>query len=966
MADEQDPEFLDIFLMEAWDTVATLEDGLGHLASSDAPPAALVDPLLVVAHRLKGAAALHGFPGVSTLAGAAEQMLDAFPQASAAERRRAADFLGDLVVFFKEIFNRLGANHREDLDEIAVFRARHADAFTSGGPVTPEGEPPAPTFEESAPGLVAELDRFFGENADVLAYFRPEAAEHLEAMTNSLLALERTGESEEQLATLFRAVHTLKGAAYTVGCAPIGDLAHRIEDLLVAVREGQMALDPSVIEGIFAGIDALKLMAGVTEGTHVDLPVLLERAMAGLVVPASIEVTAPTEMVAVEESEPAAITPALEPPRAPREVVSVRSRRGRREPEPARPAIRPRIQVELDRLDSIMALVGELLVARTRLDQRLLELERVDDVLQGNQARMSRVVRDFEGKHPYPPLAGSRPHEDSPTSVFDLGGGEWHSASELFAELEFDRYDDFNLLARRVEEISADLAEIQAQIAALLRTIRGDAAQIQRLSGRLRNEITRARMVPIGSLFSRFGRPVREAAKAAGKSVRLEVSGEMVEIDNAIIEQIADPLLHMIQNAISHGIEPEDERPSRGKSPQGTVNLRAYHQGSFVYVEVEDDGGGIDVELVRAHAVNQGFVRADVAASLSDAEALDLIFIPGFTTAPQVTATSGRGVGMDVVRTNVSRLNGEIEVVSQKGVGTRFTIKLPLTIITSDALMVRVGGQVFAISPNMVKAILMLAPEQIHAVGGVETVRLDEENLDVIRLDRILGLAPGKPGRRVPMLVLRSGGRSAALAVDELLGKEEIVIKSLRALLEDIGPFAGATISSEGRVTLLLDPVRLLDVSDGYSAASLVLSAPPAEVTSESRRILLVDDSISVRKFVGQMLQKAGFEVTTATDGADAIRYLGENAVDVVITDLEMPRVNGYELIEDLRRRPATREVPIVVLTTRAGAKHLNLARRLGVKHYVTKPVDEKAFVRLIHLLALHAPDAMEFRTVPR
>jgi chemosensory pili system protein ChpA (sensor histidine kinase/response regulator) len=325
-----------------------------------------------------------------------------------------------------------------------------------------------------------------------------------------------------------------------------------------------------------------------------------------------------------------------------------------------------------------------------------------------------------------------------------------------------------------------------------------------------------------------------------------------------------------------------------------------------------------------------------------------------------VTTTAGRGVGLNVVRTNLSRLNGEIEVATEAGVGTRFTLKLPLTVVISDALMVRTGGETLAIPLNAVRVTLRVRPGEIEITSRGEAIRVDGQLIDLFRLDRVLGLAPAEPHAVLPVVVLRAGGKSVAVTVDELGGKEEIVIKSLGAFLEGVGPFAGATLSGEGRVILLLDSARLVALTEGGIRPGPARRANEGGVVRRPAgmalgRVLLVDDSISVRKFVGHMLERAGFRVVTANDGAEAIRRLTEATVDVVVTDLEMPKVNGYELIEDLRRHPATRNIPVVVLTTRAGDKHVSLARRLGVQHYVSKPVDEHVFVRLIESLATPA-----------
>jgi chemosensory pili system protein ChpA (sensor histidine kinase/response regulator) len=342
------------------------------------------------------------------------------------------------------------------------------------------------------------------------------------------------------------------------------------------------------------------------------------------------------------------------------------------------------------------------------------------------------------------------------------------------------------------------------------------------------------------------------------------------------------------------------------------------------------------------------------ARALSTPEALNLIFLPGFTTAPSVTRAAGRGIGLDVVRTNVNRLNGEIEVDTEPGVRTRFTFTLPLTVAIADALLVRAGSEVLAIPLTTVGIMRFVDPAGIHAMGEREMVELDGQPMELIRLGRVLGLGePAEEGGRVAVVVLRAGGLPFAVAVDELLGKQEIVIKPLGDFLDGAGPFAGATISGEGRVILLIDPTQLFELSRGAAGrrADEPVAAPAAP-SEGPRAVLLVDDSVSVRRFVGQMLERAGFRVTTAVDGQDALEQLAEQAVDCVITDLEMPRVNGYALIEDLRRRTGTRHLPVVVLTTRTGDKHAGLARRLGVRHYVGKPVEEHAFVRLIESVA--------------
>jgi chemosensory pili system protein ChpA (sensor histidine kinase/response regulator) len=967
MADRRERELLlGIFLMEAWDTAGALEEGLGLLTGAEAPSPESLSPLAVFAHRLKGSAALHGFPGVADLAAAAERLLERVPGAAAEERARAATFLDGLVTLLKEVFDGISAVGVEDGARIGEFKSRYPTFLLSASASPSSVATPAPAASTAAAGSssLADLSRFFMESGEVLEYFLPEATEHLETLTTSLLALEAGARDEETLATIFRAAHTLKGAAYTVGCGPIGDTTHQIEDLLGAVRERRIPVTPAVTEAVFAGTSAIKRVLQAGTAISEEITQALERATFGLRALLASEIARDPQAPSVVEEAAAPAVLLEEVPQAPAALEAspvlapaVETLPGFVRPEflarleaLPRPAPRsasapsgPSIRVPIERLDTLLNLVGELMIARSRLDRRLAQLDQVNELLLASRTRLGQVGRDFEFRRHVPMLVPRKPGTGRDRE--DIGN--LRDLSELFAELEFDRYDDVNVLARSVTEMSADVSEVQSQHAALLRSIRDDSAQIQRLTAALRKEITRARMVPIGRLFTRVAQQVREAARASDKAVGLTVRGESAEVDNGIIEQIADPLLHLIQNAIGHGIESPSERERLGKPPQGQITLSASQEGGFILVVVEDDGRGIDTELVRRRAVERGLLPSAEAATLSDRDALNLIFVPGFSTAAAVTRTSGRGVGLDVVRTNVSRLNGEIHVETEPGRLTRFVLKLPLTVAIADALMARCGSELFAFPLTAVSAMRPVDPTEIVSAGGRETVRLQDQVLELIRLHRTLGIPGSPPPTRLPVVVLRGGGRPFGVVVDELLGKEEIVIKSLGAFLEGVGPFSGATISGEGRVILLLDPTLLREAAAGGPAESAepIRAVEPGE---EDPRVMLVDDSVSIRKFVGQMLEKAGFRVVTAVDGQDALRQLVDQSVDVIVTDLEMPRVNGYALIEDLRRRAATREVPVIVLTTRAGDKHVRLAQRLGVRHYVAKPVDEHSFVQLV------------------
>jgi chemosensory pili system protein ChpA (sensor histidine kinase/response regulator) len=927
MVEPADREFLrSIFLMEAWETVAALEDGAGAVARGELPT------LYVLTHRLKGAASLHGFPAVADVAAELEALLEP----TAFDATRLSTLLAEL---------------KRALDS-PVAAAAPAPAPATVPPARRDGPDGAGQVLDDP--VRREIAEFLASNADVAAYFVPEATEHLEAMTAALLALER-GAGEEDLARLFRSMHTIKGAAYVVGCVRVGELAHRAEDLLVAVREGDATLSPPALDALFVTVDVLKLMLGLTSNETASITALAADVRGRL----ESLLTAPSAASAISTPPPAALPPAsLAPPAeapspslAPPSATTQR-RRALPASAAARRAPRQTIRVNLERLDALMDLIGELVTGRSRVDRRLEELDRLAASLFASRARLAEAVTEFECRQldPRQASAAARPAAEKPAGI----GPSGLSVAEMFAELEFDRYDDAGMFARSIAEIASDIAELQAELVVVNRTLRDDVAHVHRLTAAIRGEISRARLVPVGNLFTRFVRQGKEAARAAGKQVRIETLGETVELDTSVIEQIVDPLLHLVQNAIGHGIESADERRALGKPPIGAVTLSAAHQGGAVVLEVADDGRGIDADLLRRRAVARGFVPAETASALTEREAIDLIFLPGFSTATSVTTASGRGVGMDVVRTNVRRLNGEIDVASTVGEGTRFTLRLPLTVLVSEALLVRVGGETFAVALNSVHLVTALSPDRIKAGVHGDALTIGEDTVDLVGLAAVLGLPETPRAVRRPALVLRAAGRLLAVEVDEVLHKQDIVIKPLGAFLESAGPYAGATVTPEGRVVLLLDALGIAEraairvraerpVTATFGHADTARRAVPAR-----KRVLLVDDSISVRRFVGQMLEKAGFEVTTAADGAEAIVRLGDASFDVMVTDLEMPRVNGYELIDDLRRRPSTRALPVIVLTTRAGDKHVALARQLGVEHYVTKPVEEQTFVALV------------------
>jgi chemosensory pili system protein ChpA (sensor histidine kinase/response regulator) len=593
------------------------------------------------------------------------------------------------------------------------------------------------------------------------------------------------------------------------------------------------------------------------------------------------------------------------------------------------------------------------------------ELKKLVEVLGISRQRLADKVSEFQVKHEFTSL---RPGNGSRGSggVRTMGrpgdvtsapvSNEWTD----FSELEMDRYDDFNILSRSLTEISADISEVLAQLGGFVGRVGGDIDEFTKLAHHLQDEITEARMVPIGNLYTRLSRTARDAAKVCGKSVDLELVGENTRLDNNIVQQIVDPLIHLVRNAIAHGIEDSAARQQAGKSVRGKVTVRAFHRGNHVFIEVQDDGRGIDYERIRQTAVQAGLVAAAQAEHLSESELRSFLFHPGFTTASTKTEVAGRGVGLDVVRNNVHSLNGEIEIRSQTGNGTCFGVKVPLTLIISQALFVRSGSSVLAMPLAVVEEIRRLRPEEIEDVGGKLLTKVRGVVTEVVRIDTALSLPRIElVNGYFSMVIVRAAGRQVGIVVEEVIGKDEVVIKNLGQYLRRVKLFPGATVSPDGSLILLVDVNRLAAadaverdvVVPSASAAAVVSGSIPAEAVDElhgEKVVVIADDSISVRKFVGRILEKAGYSVKLASDGMEAAELIAQVGCHLLITDIEMPRMNGYELMTHLRQDPSTRRIPVLVVTSRAGAKHRERAMKEGAASFLTKPVQEEQLLTVV------------------
>jgi len=968
---ELDAEVLSYFAPEAEEylnTIAVLAQRLENTPQDSET----VQQLYRICHTLKGSAYTVGFQVIGDVAHPLETCMIAVREKRVQIKPFWIPCIQRAVMLVRSLMrrdtSRIGTLKQELTEVMALLRrletgietektvsvdviAQAGDAGTSAAARISSDHPDQqigqPEQEYPEDYLVPNLD------AEVLSYFAPEAQEYLESLEGLLLRLEKESRDPDIIHQLFRTAHTLKGSAYTVGFQSIGDLTHHIEDFMGAVREGRLQVLPGHTDLLLRSIDVIRTLMrrdpSAVARTRTRFSVSMKELKQLEQMPDAAQ---PKELMEAADGRNS-------------DAASAASTEGAdrtQGPDVKSPEEREVIRVSRERLERLLNLVGELVIDRGRLEQRLRVLENLSHQVLANKTRLIDAVRSFEEKHTF--SFQPMPAAPVPTSSQSLPG------LSDFGTLELDKYDDFNILARRISEVTADIAESMSQLSGSIRRAQDDMGQLQQLTLGMRDEIARARMVPIGTPFTRFRRAAREMARTTGKEVNLVTSGEHTEIDTGVVERLVDPLVHLVRNAVYHGIEPTAVRLSRGKPAAGTVYLHAAHRGNSVIIEVEDDGAGLDLKKIKAKAVRLGLIRQEVADSLPESESIKFIFVPGFSTAESVGDQAGRGVGLDVVKRVIETMNGHIEVESVQGQGTKFTMHLPLTLLIATALLVRVDKERYAIPLPSVREVTMPSATSLQKMGDRSILHIGEEAIEVHPLAELLRRETGLVDQATPVVIIRTATGPLGCAVDELLGRQEIVIKSLGPLKPfERSVFGGATIDPEGRIILVLDVNRLTtrEYQDALPLASTGPltdalegpAEPPVEVSerAQQRPLLLIDDSLSIRKFVGRMLETAGYTVDTAVDGEEGLRKASAQAYRLIITDLEMPKLNGFEVIQALRGRPQTQHTPILVMTTRAGEKHRQMAINIGASGYIAKPVEERALIQEIqHWLGIESP----------
>ena len=1010
-----DPTLLQIFTNETRGHVASaraelescLAAGIGHQVP---------EALARATHTLQGSARAVGLTAMADASGELERLLHAYQtnqrsidaetnalfsrhlegvEGLLKSLQRGETYVPQLAREFSDVRRQALALHHQALSDVP------AEPVPAPAMAPPPAAPKAPAARPAAappPASVAPVaEEMVTERLDpeMLEIFLEEASDLLASIEESLTRWRSSRGDKTAVSELKRQMHTLKGGARMAGAMTLGSLGHHTESLIGEVENGRVTADNELMD--------------LLDEVHDALAAMLERMQNQKPVPTFAQVSAkvmgrlgiqvPTRPVAAPAPGVAATTTPVPAAAVPTEAFEtpashsdgeataepfIDQRHDQEEPGEMMAASdrRGQIRVKTSLLNDLVNYAGEVSIARSRMEQQIFGLRENLAELNRNVTRFRDQIRELEIQ--------------SETQIIARAQTTASQAGEDFDPLEFDRFSRLQTLTRGLAESLHDLFTIRSNLDNHASQAETVLVQQARTNTELQEGLMRTRMIGFSSQGARLRHIVRQTSREVGKRIDLELIGADVEVDRTVLERMIGPFEHMIRNSIDHGIEPEDVRKRAGKPATGKITIATSHEGGEIVIRLADDGAGLNLAAIRRKAIERGLMKS--GTNLSDDELMQFILMAGFSTAGKVTQISGRGVGMDVVHNEVKQLGGSITVDTRAGEGTTFIIRLPLTLSISQALMVRAGEQLFAVPLPAVVNILEVPVEDLNSirVGRKPLLNFQDQVYPFMHLAARLGISSPPPaGRKVPVLLGRSGGRQVAIQVDGLAGTREVVIKPLSEQLSGIDGLAGATILGDGSVVLILDVPGLWLTEEGIHMAPAAdatmprLSAVPrrAEEINESSFdpdltagaeamteevparasystplaaaatvrtrpvVMVVDDSITVRKVTQRLLQKAGVDVLLAKDGLDAVEQLNDQMPDLMLVDIEMPRMDGYELTTHVRNDLRLREIPIIMITSRAGDKHRDKAFSLGVNLYMTKPYQEDQLLKSIQTL---------------
>ena len=784
---------------------------------------------------------------------------------------------------------------------------------------------------------------------EILEDFLVEAFELIEQIDHDLVELESNPEDLELLNSIFRVAHTVKGSSSFLNFDVLTKLTHKMEDVLNKARHGELKITPDIMDVVLESVDKMKTLLNCIRDNGNDTAIGMD------IEPICAKLAAVAEGGAVQNS--VSPTPDLPPQASEPQAAAPEQASGQSAPEqaapqaatPAQSAPQSPAALQGARIDPLSQEpeidVNQLSDAEVEAEiERLLKLRKAEDTAR----------RAEKAKNPPPPKpAAPKPATPPPAAAKKVpaaGGANSPAAMEQTIRVEVKRLDQLMNLSGELVLSKNRLLTIYDELQErydgeqFLDKLNQVANSLSIITTDIQLAVMKTRMQPVSKVFSKFPRVVRDLSRELGKQIELELSGEETELDKSIIEEIGDPIMHMIRNSCDHGVEDPATRLSLGKPERGVVQLKAYNEGNHIIIEIADDGKGLDADMLRQKCIEKNLITEKEADQMSDKEAFALIFKPGFSTAQKVTSVSGRGVGMDVVKTNIEKLNGIIEIDSELGKGSVFRLKIPLTLAIMQSLLVGAQEEYYAIPLASVLETIRVPIDSIYTIEGKNVLRLRDEVISLVRLADVFNVKQVfESDTQAYVVIIGVAEAKLGVIIDTLVGQEEIVIKSMGEYLQNIPGIAGATIRGDGRVTLIVD------VSSMMNLAKQIKTDIKAQIESEAKKpkekpsdynVLIVDDSKMDRTLMQKALEPLGVNVFEATNGVEALEMLKakDRDVDAMLIDIEMPKMDGYTLAGEIRKYSKYRYLPLIAVTSRTSKTDRLRGVEVGMTEYITKP----------------------------
>ncbi len=839
----------------------------------------------------------------------------------------------------------------EELQAHPVFSDELGQAALTSFAELPQLEPSLARVRDDAPDD-DDIDAVDLVDEELFPIFREEGEELLPQLQSRIRDWARRPSEVSAAAACMRTLHTFKGGARLAGAMRLGEMAHRLETAIEHLLSKGGQTSGTDVEALLGRVDAISsafelLGCPVDESAPeaLDAAQPIDRAVEDEPQAATAEMQSvgpAGDSEAPVPCEPPEPRPLAVPPSAGVPIDWGRFKGGPAVPMPAvdKPvASTAAVRVRVPLLDRLVNQAGEVSITRARIESDVGQIKGSLGDLSENLERLRRQLRDLELQA-----------ESQIASRMEAA----KAASQEFDPLEMDRFTRFQELTRMMAESVNDVATVQRGLQRSLQATEDELAAQARLTRDLQDDLLRTRMVEFESMADRLYRVVRQAAKETGKQVRLDIVGGSIEIDRGVLDRMTGPFEHLLRNSVAHGIEKPDARADAGKDVTGTISINLMQEGNEVAVEFRDDGAGLNLGRIRERAQAVGLLAAD--AQSSDAELANLIFAPGFSTAEGVSELAGRGVGMDVVRAEVNAMGGRIETATAAGQGASFRLVLPLTTAVTQVVMLRCGELSIAVPSTLVEVVRRVSGDEIEQCYASGAFTLGDKLLPFFWLGALLqaGGRGASAGRSQPVVVIRSASQRVALHVDEVLGNQEVVVKNLGPQLSRLPGLAGITLLPSGAVALIYNPVALATLYGDMAreqvrqvGGATVVEAPLPAAT-QPPLVLVVDDSLTVRRVTQRLLTREGYRVALAKDGLDALDKLSEELPTVVLSDIEMPRMDGFDLVRNMRSDARLAGLPVIMITSRIAQKHRDYAAQLGVNHYLGKPYSEEELLSLV------------------